>query len=109
MRRGRPRRQLTTEPDRARDTIARDFTAVGDMPAYRASLDRAGLSGPADTVVVGDESVIVDALARFRDASATDVIVSPLGSLADRARTLDVAGGFSPRESVNLYTAGVRR
>jgi alkanesulfonate monooxygenase SsuD/methylene tetrahydromethanopterin reductase-like flavin-dependent oxidoreductase (luciferase family) len=67
------------------------------MPAYRASLDRAGLSGPADTVVVGDESTIADALARYRDAGATDLVVASLGSPEDRARTLDVATAFRHR------------
>jgi hypothetical protein len=68
------------------------------MPAYQASLGRAGLSSPADTVVVGDETTITDALTRFRDAGATDLIVSPLGTPADRARTLDLVESFSPRD-----------
>lgn len=84
---------LTTDPEQARETIARDFAAVGDLPAYRASLGHAGLAGPADTVVAGDEEAIADALARFRDAGATDLIVSPL---VERARTLDVVSSFAP-------------
>jgi F420-dependent oxidoreductase-like protein len=86
---------LSTEPDRARDALARDFGAVGEMPAYRASLGRAGLASPADTVVIGDETDIVDALTRFRDAGATDVVLSPLGTPADRKRTLDLIDTFS--------------
>jgi hypothetical protein len=91
---------LTTEPDRARETLARDLAAVADMPAYRASLGRAGLSSPADTVVVGDETIITDALSGFRDAGATDVVVTPLGTPAARGRTLDLIGTSSPREPV---------
>lgn len=86
---------LSTEPDRAREALARDFGAVGEMPAYRESLGRAGLSSPADTVVIGDETDIVDALTRFRAAGATDVVLSPLGSPADRERTLDLVDAFS--------------
>jgi hypothetical protein len=41
-------------------------------------------------VVVGDEEAIAEAAVRFRDAGATDLVVSPLGPAADRARTLDV-------------------
>ena len=86
---------LSTEPDRAREALARDFGAVGEMPAYRASLGRAGLSSPADTVVIGDETDIVNALTRFRDAGTTDVVLSPLGTPADRKRTLDLIDTFS--------------
>ncbi|PRY38822.1 TIGR03564 family F420-dependent LLM class oxidoreductase [Umezawaea tangerina] len=86
---------LTTDPDAAREALAVDLAFVGDMPAYRASLGRAGLSNPADTVVVGDEATILDALARFRDAGVTDAVVTPLGSAADRARTLDLVGAFT--------------
>lgn len=89
---------LSSEPDRTREALARDFAAVGDMPAYQASLGRAGLSSPADTVVIGDETTITDAVTRFRDAGATDLIVSPLGTPADRARTLDLVESFSPRD-----------
>ncbi|MDP9793972.1 F420-dependent oxidoreductase-like protein [Catenuloplanes nepalensis] len=78
---------LTTDPDAARDRIARDFAAADALPAYRASLSRAGLTGLADTVVAGDETVIARALDRLRDAGATDVVLMPFG---DRARTLDI-------------------
>ncbi|GAA0930381.1 TIGR03564 family F420-dependent LLM class oxidoreductase [Pseudonocardia zijingensis] len=81
---------LTTDPDGAREAIARDFAPVGQMPAYRASFERSGLSGPADTVVAGDEEAIAEAVTRFRDAGVTDLVVLPLGSAEDRARTLDV-------------------
>lgn len=85
----------TTEPDRVREAVARQFAAVRDMPAYRALFERTGIAGPAETAVVGDETAIARALARFRDAGATDLVVTPLGSAADRARTLDVAAAFA--------------
>ncbi|WNV88104.1 TIGR03564 family F420-dependent LLM class oxidoreductase [Umezawaea sp. Da 62-37] len=88
---------LTTDPAGAREALSRDLAFVAGMPAYRASLGRAGLSDPADTVVIGDEEAVVDALARFRDAGATDVVVAPLGGPADRARTLDLVGAAALR------------
>ena len=80
---------ITTDPDAVRATIARDYAMVGDLPAYRAVLDRGGLSGPADTIVAGDEATVLRELARFRDAGATDLIVSPLGSAEERRRVLE--------------------
>jgi len=78
---------LSPDPDRARAEFAEQLTAVGQMPAYRASLDRAGLAGPADTLVIGDESTVTDAVKRYEDAGVTDLIVVPLN---ERSRTLDL-------------------
>jgi 5,10-methylenetetrahydromethanopterin reductase len=82
---------VSTDPDGVREAVARDFGVVNDLPAYRAILDRGGLSGPADTVVTGDEKAVLRELGRYREAGVTDLIVTPLGSRAERDRTLDVA------------------
>ncbi|GAA1963038.1 TIGR03564 family F420-dependent LLM class oxidoreductase [Amycolatopsis minnesotensis] len=84
---------VTGDPDGVRAAVARDFAKVAEMPAYRAVLDRAGLAGPADTVVAGTEAEVVRELRRFRDAGVTDLIVSGLGSPVDRARVRDVVLG----------------
>ncbi|MFI5841800.1 LLM class flavin-dependent oxidoreductase [Catenuloplanes sp. NPDC051500] len=80
---------LTTDPDAARERLARDFAMAGESPAYKASLGRAGI-GIADTVVAGDEETIARALDRFRDAGVTDLILMPFGGPEDRARTLNI-------------------
>ena len=64
------------------------------MPAYRAVLDRGGLSGPADTVVAGTEEQVARELGRFRDAGATDLVVSALGTAPERERVLEVVTGL---------------
>jgi 5,10-methylenetetrahydromethanopterin reductase len=79
---------VTTDPDGLRERIARDFVAVESMPAYRAVLDRAGLRGPADTLVVGSEEDLAREFARFADAGTTDLLISPL---EEPERVLDVA------------------
>jgi F420-dependent oxidoreductase-like protein len=81
---------ITDDPDGLRETIARDYALVGELPAYRAILDRGGLSGPADTVIAGTESVVLQELQRFRDAGATDLILSVPGSRQDWERVLDL-------------------
>jgi 5,10-methylenetetrahydromethanopterin reductase len=81
---------ITTDPDAARETVAKNYAMAGELPAYRAMLDRGGLSGPADTVVAGTEATVLRELRQFRDAGVTDLIVSPLGSPQDRDRVLDV-------------------
>ncbi|QWF82065.1 TIGR03564 family F420-dependent LLM class oxidoreductase [Amycolatopsis sp. CA-230715] len=86
---------ITDDPDGVRAAVAKNFATVGEMPAYRAVLDRAGLAGPADTVVAGTEAEVVRELRRFRDAGVTDLVVSGLGSPVERARVRDaVIGGL---------------
>ncbi|HWC82098.1 MAG TPA: TIGR03564 family F420-dependent LLM class oxidoreductase [Pseudonocardiaceae bacterium] len=82
---------VTDNPDAVRANIAEQYGLVAEMPAYRAFLDRGGLSGPADTVIAGSAEEVLREIGRFRDAGLTDLIVTPQGSAAERARTLDVA------------------
>jgi F420-dependent oxidoreductase-like protein len=88
---------VTTDPDGVRGGIASDFAMVGDLPAYRAVLDRGGLAGPADTVVAGSEAEVTRELERFRDAGVTDLIVTPLGTPQERERVLDLVARL-PRD-----------
>ncbi|HEX6344953.1 TIGR03564 family F420-dependent LLM class oxidoreductase [Umezawaea sp.] len=90
---------VTSDPDGLREGVARDFALVGDLPAYRAVLDRGGLAGPADTVVAGDEEHVLAELRRFGDAGATDLVVSAVGTPAERERVLDVAAQLAREAS----------
>jgi 5,10-methylenetetrahydromethanopterin reductase len=78
---------VTTDQDGVREAYARDFAMAGELPAYRAMLDRGGFSGPADTLVAGDETTVLRELDRFRDAGVTDLIVVPVG---ERDRVVEV-------------------
>ncbi|KJE24349.1 hypothetical protein FF36_01424 [Frankia torreyi] len=60
------------------------------FPAYRAILDRQGLSGVHETVVAGTAEVVERALRRYADAGATELVVSLIGDPGERARGLDV-------------------
>lgn len=81
---------VTDDPDNVRASIATRFKAVGDLPAYRAVLDRGGLSSPAETVVTGPEETVLRELRRFRDAGATDLVISIASPPGERQRTLDL-------------------
>jgi 5,10-methylenetetrahydromethanopterin reductase len=63
---------LTNAVDEARAKIAQALAIYGELPSYRAMLDREGVTGPADLALVGDERSLREALARIRDAGATD-------------------------------------
>ncbi len=81
---------LTNDPDGARAWAAKNLVVYGQMPSYRAMLDKEGLAGPADLALVGDEKALDAGLARMRSAGVTDFIASILPSDAGAdARTLD--------------------
>ena len=63
---------LTNKPAEARENIAKLLTMYGQLPSYRAMLDREGAAGPGDVAIVGDEAEIRAGLGRLRDAGVTD-------------------------------------
>jgi 5,10-methylenetetrahydromethanopterin reductase len=62
---------LTDKPDDARAKIAQALTMYGQLPSYRAMLDREGAAGPADIAIVGDENTLRGALKRLEDMGVT--------------------------------------
>lgn len=63
---------LTTNVDQAKEVIARELQIYGQLPSYRAMLDREGAAGPADIAIVGDENALRSGIKRMEDAGATD-------------------------------------
>jgi F420-dependent oxidoreductase-like protein len=70
------------------------LAGYGNIPVYRAVLDREGAAGPADVSVVGDEQSVTAQLRRLSDIGATDFITIPTGDDDDRRRTLDHLAGL---------------
>lgn len=62
---------LTDKPDEARAKIAESLTIYGQLPSYRAMLDREGADGPADIAIVGDENALRSDLRRLEDMGVT--------------------------------------
>ena len=63
---------LTTKVDEAREHIANVLSVYGQLPSYRAMLDREGAEGPADIALVGDENALRGEIERYRNAGVTD-------------------------------------
>ena len=63
---------LTTNIDQARETIGKNLVMYGQLPSYRAMLDREGVSGPQDIAIIGDENTLRGEIKRFEDAGVTD-------------------------------------
>ncbi|MEM7097545.1 MAG: TIGR03564 family F420-dependent LLM class oxidoreductase [Pseudomonadota bacterium] len=70
---------LTTNVDAAREAIAQNLTIYGQLPSYRAMLDREGAAGPADIAIVGDENTLRGEIKRFEDMGVTDFNAAIMG------------------------------
>jgi 5,10-methylenetetrahydromethanopterin reductase len=62
---------LTNKPDDARARIPQQLTIYGQLPSYRAMLDREGGAGPADIAIAGDENRLRSDLKRLEDMGVT--------------------------------------
>ena len=78
---------VTNDADDARGRAAQEFAIYGQLPSYRAMLDREGAAGPADIGLIGDEAVVTAGIARIADAGGTDFIASSFGTAEEQART----------------------
>lgn len=62
---------LTSNVDAAKAKIAENLTIYGQLPSYRAMLDREGAAGPADIAIVGDENQLRGQIKRLEDMGVT--------------------------------------
>ncbi len=69
---------VSDAPDRARAFAAGQLKLYGQLPAYRAMLEREGVSGPEDLLVTGPEDSVLAQLAAYARAGATDLRVGLL-------------------------------
>jgi F420-dependent oxidoreductase-like protein len=63
------------------------LAGYGQIPVYRAVLDREGAAGPGDVSVVGDEAGVTGQLERLAGIGATDFVGILCGDEQDRVRT----------------------
>ena len=71
---------LTTDLAAARERAARQFAMYGQLPNYRAMLDREGAVGPADIAIAGDEAALRAGLGRLADVGETEFQAVPFGT-----------------------------
>ncbi len=67
------------------------FAVYGQLPSYRAMLDREGVEGPADIAIAGTQSEVTDRISALAAIGVTDfVAVEFPGNRDEAARTRDV-------------------
>jgi F420-dependent oxidoreductase-like protein len=80
---------ITNDAAAARARAARAFERYGQLPSYKAMLDREGAANPADVAVVGSESDVERQLAEIERAGGTELNASVFGSAEDQQRTFE--------------------
>ena len=80
---------VTDDPDTARAKAAEVFAIYGQLPSYRAMLDREGAAGPADVAIVGTATEVADQVRRLADIGATDFCGAPFGTGEEMRASVD--------------------
>ena len=78
---------MTSDPAAARATAAQELAIYGQLPSYRAMLDREGAAGPGDVAIVGDEDSVAAQILALADAGVTDFSAVEFARGQDRERT----------------------
>ncbi|MBV8862106.1 MAG: TIGR03564 family F420-dependent LLM class oxidoreductase [Mycobacterium sp.] len=65
---------VTDDVQKARSLAAQQFAMYGQLPSYRAMLDREGYSGPEDAALIGDESAVRQQLDELRNADVDEFV-----------------------------------
>ena len=78
---------VTDDVDAARQRAAKSFAIYGQLPSYRAMLDREGYDGPADIALIGGEAEVTERIEALASVGVTTFAGSIFGSRDERART----------------------
>ncbi|MFM7534294.1 MAG: LLM class F420-dependent oxidoreductase [Acidimicrobiales bacterium] len=78
---------VTNDVDAARARANKSFAIYGQLPSYRAMLDREGAANPGDVAILGDEDEVRAGVRAIADAGGTDFAASVFGSPEEQART----------------------
>jgi 5,10-methylenetetrahydromethanopterin reductase len=78
---------VTDDPDAARARANRVFAIYGQLPSYRAMLDREGAAEPGDVVLTGDEASVAAQVDALEQAGVTDFVAAEYARGDDQLRT----------------------
>jgi 5,10-methylenetetrahydromethanopterin reductase len=82
---------VTDDIDGARAQAAEQFAMYGQLPSYRAMLDREGYANPEDAAIIGDEKTVSDRLDELSAVGVDEfsaVVFDASAEVRDRTRAL---------------------
>lgn len=86
---------LTDDVAAGRETIDQAFKMYGQIPSYRATLDRGGAAMPADVAVVGDADAIEAGVQAFADVGVTEFAAVVPPSAATKEATTELVASLA--------------
>ncbi len=76
---------VTTKVAEARERASQVFAVYGQLPSYRAMLDKEGAAGPADIAIVGTAAEVTERIAALADIGVTDFAAVEFGGDSDES------------------------
>ncbi|MFM7127149.1 MAG: TIGR03564 family F420-dependent LLM class oxidoreductase [Actinomycetota bacterium] len=81
---------VTEDRAAAHERAAKVFVVYGQLPSYRAMLDKEGVGGPADIAIVGSRSEVIDRISALAEIGVSDFAAVEFGGNPDEvAETRD--------------------
>lgn len=74
---------VTKDTAAAHERAAKVFVVYGQLPSYRAMLDREGVAGPADIAIVGSTQEVCDRIGALQEIGVTDFAAVEFGGTPD--------------------------
>jgi 5,10-methylenetetrahydromethanopterin reductase len=87
---------VTDDVPAARAGADKVFAIYGQLPSYRAMLDKEGAAGPGDVAIAGDEATVAAGILALADAGVTDFVGMEYARGDDRQRTRDLLISLQP-------------
>jgi 5,10-methylenetetrahydromethanopterin reductase len=78
---------VTDDPQQAVADAGKAFAIYGQLPSYRAMLDREGAAGPGDVAIVGSEDAVGAQIRALAGAGVTDFVAGVYARGEDGVRT----------------------
>ena len=79
---------ITSDLDTAEEYAKRDFGFYGDLPSYRAMLEREGLANSWDIALSGSFEEVAEGLEKYSDSGGTQVVAAVYGPDEAREQTV---------------------
>ena len=79
---------ITSDLDIAEEYAKRDFGFYGDLPSYRAMLEREGLANSWDIALSGSFEEVAEGLEKYADSGGTQVVAAVYGPDETREQTV---------------------
>ena len=92
---------LAANPGAGRDAIDTTFAMYGQVPSYRATLDRGGAASPADVAVIGSEADIEAGLAAYAEIGVTDFVAVVPNAAPTTQATMEFVAEIARRQATS--------